>query len=202
MLVEISEEIVVQLTIIFKESLDTGSVPDDWRNANVCPTFKKGKRNSPENYRPVSLTSQICKLLELIIRDELVTYMELHHLIYNSQHGFRKGRSCLTNLLTFLDSVSSSIDSGNCIDTIYLDFAKAFDKVPHQSLLYKLQSRGITGSLLQWIAAWLIGRKQRVHIARAESQWTDVTSGVPKGQCLGHCCFSYSSTTWEQTSIN
>ena len=105
MLVEISEEIVVPLTIIFKESLDTESVADDWRNANVCPIFKKGKRNSPENYRPVSLTSQICKLLELLIRDELVTYLELHHLIYDSQRGFRKGRSCLTNLLMFLDSV-------------------------------------------------------------------------------------------------
>ena len=115
------------------------------------------------------------------------------------RHGFRKGRSCLTHYNRYV-SVSSSIDSGNCIDTIYLDFEKAFDKAPHQRLLYKLQCHGIIGSLLQWIAAWLKGRKQKVHIALLlEPNHSGLTllAESPKSQCLGHCSFSYSSTTWE-----
>jgi len=121
------------LTIIFNKSLESGSVPEDWCTANVCPIYKKGKRTSPENYRPISLTSQICKLFEHIVREDLVQHLELNHLISDTQHGFRKGRSCLTNLLVFLDEVTAGVDSGNCIDAIYLDFAIiAFDKVLHQ----------------------------------------------------------------------
>jgi len=112
--------------------MDEGSVPEDWKKSNVNPIFKKGSRSQAENYRPVSLTSVICKVFESLIRDAMVKYLEDNFLIGDSQHGFRKGRSCLTNLLSFLDKVTGSIDSGDSVDVVFLDFAKAFDKVPHK----------------------------------------------------------------------
>jgi len=105
-------------------------IPEDWKLATVTPIFKKGNRNKAENYKPVSLTSVVCKLFESIIRDNLVYHLETNTLIKNSQHGFRKGRSCLANLLEFLDKVTGCVDSGENVDVVFLDFAKAFDKVP------------------------------------------------------------------------
>ena len=102
-------------------------------------------RSSAENYRPVSLTSLVCKVFESIVRDALVKHLESNLLINDSQHGFRKGRSCLTNLLSFLDTVTGYVDSGSAVDVIFLDFAKAFDKVPNRRLILKLESHGITG---------------------------------------------------------
>jgi len=98
----------------------------DWKQANVTQIFKNGSRSSVENHRPVSLTSQVCKLFEVIIRDALLHHLESNELIVNSQHGFRKGRSCLTNLLEFRDKITGCIDTGDTVDVIFLDFAKAF----------------------------------------------------------------------------
>ena len=106
LLVEIRNELCYPLFLLFRKTLDESTIPVDWKRANVCPIFKKGSRNSAENYRPVSLTSQICKVFESLVRDTLVRHLEQNCLIQDSQHGFRKGRSCLTNLLTFLDKVT------------------------------------------------------------------------------------------------
>jgi len=126
-------------------------VPDDWKTANVCPIFKKGTKNQTGNYRPVSLTSQICKLFVTVIRDAMLLHLEGNGLLNHSQHGFRKGGSCVSNLLEFLDYVTKNLDNRNSIDVIYLDFAKAFDKVPHCRLLEKINKNGISCKVLNWL---------------------------------------------------
>ena len=134
-------------------SIHLKQVPTDWKHANVTPIFKKGDKSDPGNYRPISLTSQICKVLESILRDNIVNHLNTHTLLLKSQHGFTKGKSCLTNLLSFLEDVTKAIDEGKPLDVIYLDFSKAFDKVPHKRLLHKIESHGIS-SMDRWMVVW------------------------------------------------
>ena len=156
---EVAEVISYPLNKIFRKSLECGTVPKDWKQANVCAIFKKGKKSSPENYRPVSLTSHVCKIFESILKDRIVEHIDKYNLLSTSQHGFVKNKSCLTNLLEFLTFVSTCVDDHKEVDVIYLDFQKAFDKVPHKRLLSKVKSFGISGKVYTWIESWLIDRK-------------------------------------------
>ena len=140
---EVAEEICQPLSVLFDRSLVDTEVPMDWKKANVTPIFKKGHRNLPENYRPVSLTSVVSKVFESLLRDSIIGFLKKHILIKESQHGFVEGRSCLTNMLLFLEKVTKYIDEGNPVDVLYLDFSKAFDRVPHKRLCSKLQAHGI-----------------------------------------------------------
>ena len=137
----LSEEMSLPLCMIFKKSLDEGVVSPEWRAANVVPLCKNGSTNLPSNYRPVSLTSVVCKILESIITDAITTHLESNSRIKSSQHSFSSGKSCLANLLIYLEQVTSEIDKGIPVDTLYLDFAKAFDKVPHHRLIEKMSSK-------------------------------------------------------------
>ena len=174
LLMETVEQISIPLARVFNLSLKEGVVPFEWKEANIIPLFKKGSRNKSENYRPVSLTSVICKLLERLIKDHMVDFLVKHKLLNSSQHGFLKARSCLTNMLCFLEEITKWIDVGLPVDIIYLDFQKAFDKVPHQRLLLKLKAHGIGDSITDWIEQWLTDRRQRVVVDGEVSNWKSV----------------------------
>ena len=135
LLLETFDEIKVPLTEIFRKSLQEGQVPTDWKLANIIPLHKKGSKSSPENYRPISLTSVVSKIIEKLVRDKIMGHMEGNGLFTKHQHGFRKGYSCVTQLIDVCDKWSEELDNKNSIDAIYLDFQKAFDSVPHQRLV-------------------------------------------------------------------
>ncbi|KAK4832714.1 LOW QUALITY PROTEIN: hypothetical protein QYF61_025175 [Mycteria americana] len=158
---ELVEELAKPLSIIYQQSWLTGEVPDHWRLANVMPIYKKAQKEDPGNYRPVSLTSVPGKIMERFILSALNRHVQATQGIRPSQHGFMKGRSCLTNLISFYDKVTRLVDEGKAVDVFYLDFSEAFDTVSHSILLEKLAAHGLGGCTLCWVKNWLDGRAQR-----------------------------------------
>ncbi|CAM5075370.1 unnamed protein product [Eretmochelys imbricata] len=187
---ELTEEISDALVIIFEKSWKMGEIPEDWERANIVPIYKKGNKDNPENYRPVSLTSVSGKIMEQIIMQSICKHLEDNKVISNSQHGFVKNKSCQTNLIAFFDRVTSLVDRGEVIDVVYLDFSKAFDTVSHDLFINKLGKCNLDGATIRWVENWLENSSQRVVISGSQSCWKGITSSVPLESVLGRVLFN------------
>ena len=186
---ECKSAISYPIALIWKESFAESYIPTCFKFQLITPVHKKGSKALPANYRPVSLTPHIIKIFERIMRARIVHHLESNYLLCKHQHGFRKGRSCLTQLLSHVDNIIQNLLNGADTDVIYLDFAKAFDKVDHEVLLAKVRSYGISGKVYKWIEAFLADRRQAVVINGSLSYLAEVISGVPQGTVLGPILF-------------
>ena len=185
---ELASDIPPYLTAIFQKSLDTGYVPKDWRSANVTAIFKKGEKFKASNYRPVSLTTICCKIQEHVITSNVLKHLDEYVILTDCLHGFRARRSCETQLLTLAQELIEGLDRKQH-DLIILDFSKAFDRVPHERLLRKLDHYGIRGCTHNWIRGFLTDRTQQVLVEGAFLENIPVISRVPQGTVLGPLLF-------------
>lgn len=181
--------LIYPLSVIFNISLQSGLLPPIWKCALITPVFKKGSPSDPANYRPISLTCIACKLLESCVKEELLSYLMTHNIITKHQHGFLSRKSTSTQLLECTLDWTIALNTNKSVDIIYLDYAKAFDSVVHNKLLYKLSCYGVCDMVLQWIANFLHARLQAVRIGSSVSSYCCVISGVPQGSVLGPVLF-------------
>ena len=189
LLKEMAEELSPSLALIFTASLQQGKIPQDWKKALVTPLFKKGDQNNPTNYRPVSLTSICCKLLEHIIHSNVITHLNAHNIISDTQYGFRKRRSAELQLIHTIHDFAYNLNERKQTDAILLDFCKAFDKMSHRHLKLKLEYYRVRNQILKWISSFLEDHTQCVVCGGYTSDPANVISGVPQGTVLGPLLF-------------
>jgi hypothetical protein len=163
--------------------------PPAWKQAIIHPVYKGGNRHDPNNYRPISLTSIPCKIMEKIINRSLQSFLISNNLLHPAQHGFLPTRSCLSNLTIFLNDLSKAAEVKQKMDCIFFDFSKAFDVIPHNLLMQHLEGLGILGPLCRWLSSFISGRTSRVRVCGSLSSEICVSSGVPQGSVLGPTLF-------------
>ena len=181
---ELSNVLSVPLCELFNKSLTEGVVPTSWKKAHVCAVYKKGDPSLVSNYRPISLLSNLNKVLERIVFKYVFNYLRDIDFLSPFQSGFVPGDSTINQLIYLYNEFCRSLDEGKEIRTVFFDISKAFDRVWHAGLIGKLKAAGISNSLVNWFSNYLIGRRQRVVIPGAQSTWSSIKAGVPQGSIL------------------
>jgi len=177
------------LARLLEISLNNATIPSNWKKATVVPIHKEGDQLGVTNYRPISLTSVVCKQLEHVIAGCLRQVWDKNDWLYEGQHGFRPRYSRESQVITVCQDTADSLDEGVGIDAIIIDFSKAFDLVPHDQLFMKLVASGVDSRVVVWVREFLVGRTQRVRVGGQLSKEAKVTSGVPQGNVLGPLLF-------------
>lgn len=189
LLKELSHTLSSPLCDLFNYSLSSGTFPDVWKQANVTPIYKGNDASDPSNYRPISLLSSIGKVLEKIVHKHLFNFFHDNNVLTTLQSGFVPGDSTVNQLVDLYNTFCKALDDGKEVRAIFCDISKAFDRVWHRGLIFKLKSVGIDGRLLSWLTDYLDNRTQRVVLPGATSNWKNINAGVPQGSILGPLLF-------------
>lgn len=189
MLKETSKTLCLPLSILFNRSMHENTYPCCWKKANVMPLFKKGNKDMPSNYRPISLISCVGKIMERVVFKHIYNHLITNNLIYKNQSGFLPGHSTIYQLIDIYNQICKAFDDKKSTCIVFCDISKAFDRVWHKGLMFKLRQNGIRGNLLKWLASYLINRSQRVFVGSTFSNEKNINAGVPQGSVLGPLLF-------------
>ena len=191
LLKEAGPGVVGPLTTLFNLSLHSNRVPDEWKEAIVCPIFKGGRkaRQDPTNYRPISLTSCVARTMEKLVNNQMLAYLSENSLLYKHQSGFLPNHSTVTQLCYLAHQWQMALEKGEQVHTVFLDLSKAYDRVSIPGLLFKLSNLGFSNTTLQWMSSFLMDRQQRVRVNGCLSTSKSPKSGIPQGTVLGPVLF-------------